>query len=353
MTAARYDAAALHAFARQLCEKAGMQAPQAQSVSEILVEGDLLGHTTHGLQLLAPYLRDLQAGKMLGGGAPAVVADRGSALTWDGRFLPGPWLVTHAMEQAFARMAEHPVMTVSIRRSHHIGCLAAYLERATDRGLVMLLMCSDPSVASVAPFGSHAPRFTPNPLAAGFPTDGLPVLIDISASTTTNGMVNRLQKGGKGEKLGGPWLIDNQGNASDDPAVTFTDPPGALLPLGGMELGHKGFGLALIVEALTSALAGYGRADDAKGWGASVFVQIIDPAAFGGSERFQRETGWLAEACRSAPVKEGGSAVRMPGERGLRLREKQMKEGVELHPDILPGLQPVAEKLGVTLPNAL
>lgn len=330
-----------------------MQAPHGQAVADILVEGDLLGHTTHGLQLLAPYLRDLQAGKMLAGGEPDVIADRGSALTWDGRFLAGPWLVTHAMEAAFARIAEHPVVTVSIRRSHHIGCLAAYLKRATDRGLVMLLMCSDPSVASVAPFGSHAPRFTPNPLAAGFPTDGLPVLIDISASTTTNGMVNRLHKGGKGEKLGGPWLVDNQGNASDDPAVTFTDPPGALLPLGGMELGHKGFGLALIVEALTSALAGYGRADDAKGWGASVFVQIIDPQAFGGRAAFERESGWLAQACRSAPVKDGASAVRMPGERGLRLREKQLKEGVELHPDILPGLQPVAEKLGVPLPAAL
>ena len=348
----RYPAPALRAFASTLLQRAGLAPDRADPVAEILLEGDLLGHTTHGLQLLGPYLKALEAGTMTRGGEPEVVADRGAAVTWDGRFLPGPWLVLRALAAAFARMADHAVTTVAIRRAHHIGCLAAYLKRATDRGFVILLTCSDPSVASVAPHGAVAGRLTPNPLAAGFPTDGLPVLIDVSASTTTNGLVARMNRAGKGERLPGPWLVDAQGNATDDPAVMDANPPGAILPLGGLELGHKGFALGLLVEALTAALAGHGRADGESRWGASVFLQVIDPGAFGGREAFARETGWLANACRTAPVKRGGSPVRLPGERGLRLRDQQLAEGVALHPETMTSLRPWAAKLGVGLPAA-
>jgi L-lactate dehydrogenase len=347
---ARHPAPALRAFASQLLRRAGLADNRADDVAAILVEGDLMGHTTHGLQLLGPYLQSLKDGTMTADGQPEVVADREAALTWDGNFLPGPWLVLRAMGVAFARLPEHAVVTVAIRRSHHIGCLAAYLKRATDRGYAMLLLCSDPSVASVAPFGAIGARYTPNPLAFGYPTGGPPVLIDVSASTTTNGLVGRLNRAGKGERLPGPWLVSNAGEATDDPAAFLAEPPGAILPLGGMDLGHKGFGLGLLVEVLTSALAGYGRADGEKKWGASVFLQLIDPAAFGGREAFVRETGWLAEACRTAPVKPGAPPVRMPGERALKLRDQQLADGVALHPEILPSLRPWAERLGVALP---
>src|SRR5699024_404515 len=80
----------------------------------------------------------------------------------------------------------------------------------------------------------------------------------ISASTT-NGMTGRLHA--NGEHLPGPWLVDHAGNATDDPAVLSRQTAGAILPLGGQDLGHKGFGLALMVEALTSAPGGFGRAD--------------------------------------------------------------------------------------------
>jgi LDH2 family malate/lactate/ureidoglycolate dehydrogenase len=143
-----YGAGHLRVFAETLLRKSGLTLGQAQQTAEVLLEGDLLGHTTHGLQLLAPYLRDIEAGRMCCEGEPIVIVDHAGALTWDGRFLPGPWLVLKAMEAAFERIAAHAVV---IRRSHHIACLAAYLKRATDRGLVMLLSCSDPGVASVAP----------------------------------------------------------------------------------------------------------------------------------------------------------------------------------------------------------
>jgi LDH2 family malate/lactate/ureidoglycolate dehydrogenase len=116
-----------------------------------------------------PYLAALDAGSMTRNGDPVVVADRGGAMCWDGRRLPGPWLVVRAIEQALARVPEHGVAAVAIRESQHIGCLAAYLERATSKGCMILLTCSDPSAASIAPYGGLQALFTPDPIAGRDP----------------------------------------------------------------------------------------------------------------------------------------------------------------------------------------
>jgi LDH2 family malate/lactate/ureidoglycolate dehydrogenase len=105
--------------------------------------------------------------------------------------------VVRAIEQALARVPAHGIAAVAIRESHHIGCLASYLERATSKGCMILLTCFDPSEASVAPYGGLQALFTPDPIAVGIPTDGDPVLIDMSASITTNGMTGRLHKEGR------------------------------------------------------------------------------------------------------------------------------------------------------------
>ncbi len=344
----------LLSFAQRLLEASGLAADRAATVAEVLVEGDLLGHTTHGLALLPGYLNAVATGGMAVSGAWETVSDRGASVLWDGRRLPGPWLVVQAINLALERAAAHGTATVVIRRSHHIACLAAYLARVTARGMVVVLQSSDPSVASVAPFGGVRAFITPNPIAAGFPTHidpalGDPVLMDISTSTTTNGLTGRLRA--EGRTLDHPWLLDADGQPTPDPAALFADPPGSILPLGGMDSGHKGYALGLLVEALTAALGGFGRADASEGWGAAVFLQVIDPAAFGGLDAFLRETTWLADAARATPPGPGVDAVRLPGARGLALRRRQRAEGVRLYPSIMPALAPWAERLGVIGPS--
>jgi L-lactate dehydrogenase len=347
----RHDAGALVAFAQALLARSGMRDDLASDVATILVDGDLLGHTTHGLAQLPGYLGEIEKGSMRTDGAPEIVLARPAAQTWDGGRLPGPWLALRALETASRMAATCGTGTVVIRRSHHIACLAAYLRRATDRGLVMLLACSDPAGASVAPFGGVSPVFTPNPIAAGIPTRGDPILLDVSASFTTNGLTQRLYAAGG--KLPHAWVQDAAGTPTDDPAVLFNEPKGTLLPLGGLDAGHKGFALALLIEALTAGLTGFGRADPAEGWGATVFVQILDPASFGGSEALLRQMQWLADACHAATPRAGVGRVRMPGERGLAMLREQSAHGVRLYPTILPALQSWAAKLGVPMPAAL
>jgi L-lactate dehydrogenase len=348
---ARYRAADLRAFVTALLAGLGLPEERAQVVAEVLLEGDLLGHTTHGLGMLPRYLQSLDEGGMAREGEPQSLADAGAAVTWDGRYLPGPWLVRRAIAFARERLVGRPQVTVVLRRSHHIGCLQAYLKPVTDEGLIILLTCSDPAGGGVAPHGGVVPVITPNPVAAGLPTEAEPILFDVSMSTTTNAMTRRLFD--EGRRLPGAWLVDAEGRASDDPAILFGERPGAVLPLGGLDLGHKGFALALLVEALTSGLAGHGRADEPHEWGASVYLQLIDPDRFAGREAFRREMTWIANACRAAAVPPGAPPVRLPGEAALARRARQLAEGVELYPTALSALAPWAQRLGVERPRPI
>lgn len=352
MTDARFAMTELEEFARQLLAAAGFEPEKAEVTARLLVAADALGHTTHGLQLLAPYIGEAEAGRMRTSGQPKVVADRPAALTWDGDRLPGVWLTDKALGEAMARAKELGTAMVSIRNSHHIACLAAFLTRATDAGMMAIISSSDPAVASVAPFGGRKPLYTPDPIAIGIPTPGDPILVDISASVTTNGLSGRLAAEGK--RMPHPWLLDADGNPTDDPNVV-ADPAagGSILPVGGLDHGHKGYGLALMIEALTQGLSGFGRSQAPTSWGAAVTVQAIDPACFAGFDAFTRETGWLADACRSNPPRPGVERVRLPGESGLKKRREAEAKGVALYPGIMAKLEALAAAHGIAVPKAL
>jgi LDH2 family malate/lactate/ureidoglycolate dehydrogenase len=347
----KFGASALLNFGNELLVSAGLPQERARDVAEVLLEGDLLGHTTHGFALLPAYLKSLADGTMAKEGEPEFIAEHESAFTWDGNYLPGPWLMRRAIALAQERLARLPVVTVAIQQCHHIGCLQAYLRPVTDAGLLILLSCSDPANRTVTPHGGVAPRFSPDPFAVGIPTNGEPILIDISMSTTANGLCQRLANAG--EKLPGPWIVDKDGQPSDDPRILFEGRGGSLLPLGGLDLGYKGFGLALFVEAMTNALSGHGRSTGVKRWGASVFLQLINPASFGGREEFLRETSFLAQSCRETQVPAGRPPVRLPGSGALARKTSQLSKGVELYPTIMPALVPFADALRVEVPKAL
>src|SRR5207302_7979920 len=132
----RYATEALIDFAFMLLTRSGVRNDIAQDVASILVDGDLLGHTTHGLALLPAYLSEIERGTMRRDGAATLINGRASTETWDGRRLPGPWLTLRALDRAIDLAARQGSGTVVVRRSHHIACLAAYAKRATDRGMI-------------------------------------------------------------------------------------------------------------------------------------------------------------------------------------------------------------------------
>lgn len=347
----KYQIESLIQFARKVLLEAGMREDRAAVISEILVEGDLLGHNTHGMKLLPAYVKEIQSGRMTLDGEPEIISDKGASLLMDGRYLPGPWLVNHALELCFSRISQQPTVTVVIRKSHHIACLGSYLKRITDKGLIGIILSSDPNHASVAPFGSFEPRYSPNPIAAGIPTLGDPILIDMSVSSTANGVVAKYLEEGK--TLPHQWLLNNKGEATNDPKQFFTSPPGSILPLGGQDLGYKGFGLGILIEALTSALGGYGRADHPTQWGGAVYIQVINPEAFAGLGALTRETSFFTDACRNSAPLSNGKGVFIPGYLELRSWERQLKQGIQLDNVIVQGIEGLATQFGIECPQEL
>jgi LDH2 family malate/lactate/ureidoglycolate dehydrogenase len=116
--------------------------------------------------------------------------------------------------------------------------------------------------------------------------------------------------------------------------------------------GHKGFGLSLLVESLTAGMAGHGRADPKEGWGATVHITVYDLNAFGGTQDFLRQMDHVADRCRQNIPIDPQRPVRMPGEKGLRLRHEQAAHGVRLHDSIAPSLAELEQKYQVWLKDA-
>jgi L-lactate dehydrogenase len=343
-----YDYAALRDFGATLGEKLGLAPERAKTQATVLLEADLMGHTTHGYALLPGFLGSLESGAVHAAGEPKVLADRGATVMWDADNLPGTWVMSQAVEEACTRAGKHGVVTVVLKNMGHVAALGAYLRMATDRGFTLTIMNSDPTMRTTSPAGAMEPQLAANPLAFGYPTEAEPILIDISTSSVANGWVRRWSAEGK--RLPGQWLLDANGMPTDDPNALFGTPRGSMLPLGGIELGHKGFALSLMVEVLTAGLCGAGRADKPTAGGTPVFLQVIDPTAFGGIDALKREASWLAEACRQSKPRPGVAAVRMPGDTAAARRTAQLDSGVELHPSIMPALKTWADRYGMAVP---
>lgn len=343
-----YAAQDVSTFATTLLVKAGMPADKAATVASILVEGELSGRSTHGLALLAPYLDQIAIKSMQVEGEPDVINDFGACLTWDGKKLPGPWLITRALAEAKDRAARFGIGAVSIRRSHHTASLGAYLKAITDEGYVAFITLTDPGFSSVAPFGGLTPVLTSNPFAFGAPNDDIPVIVDCSTSLATNGMVAKMHR--EGRQFDTPTLLDAQGNPSCDPAVITTNPPGSILPLGGLQAGHKGYGIGMMIEVLSGCISGYGRGSPNEGWSASVFILVMKPEAFAGADAFKAQMQALAAACHNATPRPGFGPVKLPGESSNIRRKNQLQHGMTLPPALLAAWQPWIQKFNVSLP---
>lgn len=340
----------LEAFAQALYAAAGMDADKAATVARLQVLTDAMGRRTHGLAMAPLYLADINKGGLRVTGQQQVISDNGISAVWDGDYLPGLWLVNEAIATLMPRAATHGIAAIAIRRSHHIGCLAALAKQAADRGFVALIANSDPAGQRVAPYGGTEALFTPDPFAVGYPGAGHPVLVDICASITTTSMTR--QKFAAGEQFEHPWLLDAEGRPTRDPAVLEQRTPrGSLQLIGGSEYGHKGFGLALMIEALSQGLSGHGRKDAPKRWGGNTFVQVIDPKLFAGADAFAEQMDDFSERCRSNRPIDPARPVRVPGDQAARSIAHAQQHGIDYDAATWQALETAAREWAVALPT--
>jgi LDH2 family malate/lactate/ureidoglycolate dehydrogenase len=342
-----YKVADLTSWATAILQKVGLELEPAAVIAKQLVDADLFGYSTHGLALLSAYAAELEAGKMTSRGQPDVISDFGAAAMWDAKRLPGVWTTHLAVVEACKKADRFGVGSIALRNSHHIACLTTFVEEPARAGKLVFVLTSDPGSSHVAPYGGTSRVFTPNPIAAGIPTTSDPILIDVSTSITTAAKCD--QAIATATPFPGPWLLDSEGKATNDARVMKSG--GSILPIGGTDHGHKGYGLSIVVEALTQGLAGFGRADKPTGWGACVQVLAFNPAAFGGAADFTRQTDWLVDACHGSRVPAGGAPVRLPGEAALKNKARGIAEGVPLGQTLASALEGLGQRLGIALPS--
>ncbi len=344
-----YATGPLRKYVSGLFEAAGLATPMADVVAEGFLEADLLGYPTHGINRVPANLRWLQTGETSRSGEPQVLTERSALANWDAHRLPGHWAMRCAVERAIRGAREAGVFTLTLRRCQHVACVAAALVPVVTAELIALVMVSSPGEAFVSPFGGSDRLFSNNPLAFTAPADGGPILFDVSMAITAGGQVARAAR--LGQLLPEPALNLPDGSVTADPNAL--EHGGAILPMGGRSHGHKGHALTLMTEVLSQALAGYGRGQvSGSSEQNSVFLQVIDPTAFGERADYDREVDHLVAMVEASRSDDPARPVRVPGRAAWRLRAHRLAEGVVLDSGILAELLPFGEAAGLRPPPA-
>ena len=302
------------AFAAALLVAGGAASSGARIVAEHLVESDHCGVHSHGLLRVPQYLDEMRLGELAGDLDPEVVDRRAARVLIDGRRAFGQVAAELALSEADTAASNYGVGLATVYRAGHAGRIGAYVERVAASGRCAVAFCAGPrSGHRVAPFRGVEGRLSTNPIAFGFPGDIGPVIADFSTSTVPEGVVRRLRDLGLPAPEGS--LQDAAGNATLDPSILYLDPPGTILPVGGPLFGHKGYALGLLVEAMTTVLAGENAADDER-LGNTLTVLVIAADA-----RLAAAGTALAEYVRSARAADQARPVLLPGDLERSARE--------------------------------
>ncbi len=320
MTAVTLAGDDLEALAAELLVAAGAPPEPARWVAELLVRAEAAGHGSHGLRLLPKYARRCRAGEIRADAEPVIERDEGATLALDGRLAFGQVAARSAVDLAVERARRHGVAVVTLRRSGHTGRLADYVERAAAAGAIAIMAANDSGASQVvAPHGSLEPRLATNPIAVGIPRARPPHLVlDIATSVASSGEIE-LRKA-LGNPIPASWAVGE-----------------TLLPAAG----HKGYGLALVVDVLAGVLSGAGFSEPEPGPDhQGVWVLALDVEHYLPLERFAADVERLLAYVRSA-----GPDVRVPGEGAA-----QRSDGLLVPAPVWAEIESLCNALGVAVP---
>src|SRR3954447_8052181 len=297
----------------------------------VIVDSDLAGHESHGMRRLAEYVQRWRDGKVVADARPRIDIDTGAVARLDGGSGFGQLVVRDATDLAVARAKEWGIAAIAVRRSSHAGRYADFCERAADRGVAILFFVNDAGAGQdVAPPGGLHPRLATNPIAAGIPRARTPHLVlDMSTSVVAAGRVAEWRD--RREPIPPHWVNET----------------GALRPVGGF----KGFGLALVAEALAGALTGAGTVTsnpehDDQG----VLVIALDIARLRPLDDFATEVEQFISYVRDVPLEHGAPAIRMPGETANETTRRREAAGVPVREFTWAALHRLAVEFDVAPP---
>lgn len=313
----------LRKLTEALLEKRRVPAESARLQADLLLEAELRGLPSHGMQRLPLLLSRLDKGLA----NPATRGNgtwlRGAFLSVDGERGLGPVVVMNAMRIMQSTLKETGLAVAAIRNANHIGMLAYYAEAAASDGLISIVMST--SEALVHPFGGTQAMLGTNPVAIGIPAGGDPFVLDLATSVVSMGKINNHAI--RGLPIPPGWAVDRDGRPTTDPHAAKT---GAIAPFGDA----KGYGLGLAIELLVAALAGsslapdvHGTLDDIHPANKGDLVILIDPSA--GAGRTAALAAFLDRLRLSRPL-DPARPVAIPGDGARARRAGTAQTGIEL-----------------------
>lgn len=305
-----------------------------------MVATDEWGIHTHGTKQLKPLL-DLRPDRMDPNAVAKRVAEGPAWAIVDGCYAIAPATSCYAMQVAIEKAKQAGVSYVGVRNSNHFGAAAYYANMAVREDMIGLSMSNTNPLVTVP--GGRLPVLGTNPFCYAVPAgEEKPAFLDMATSVVAAS--KPITARALGKKIPGDWLVDEHGIPTTDPS-RYPD-VGALLPMAG----HKGYGLALMIEILTAVITGAQVLDEVKLWlekhpgplsQGHAFI-AIDIAKIMSLDRFKARMDAVIREIRNAPKGQGHDRIYLPGEMEWERHERNVKEGMLLPEDVFQRLSALA-----------
>lgn len=339
-------AEALSSFAQAILEGLNVPERKARLVAASLVESNLRGVDSHGVQLLPYYVEQMEAGDMSKTADGHVISELGACLLYDGENGMGQPIAETCCAHGVRIAKEQGLSMVVARESNHFGAAAFWAKKYSSEGLVGIVMCN--ASPMVPPWQGRQPRVGTNPICMSIP--GGRWLLDMATTTVAAGKIYKAMINGQ-DTIPPGWAMDSEGvpTTSVDTALK-----GLVSPLGG----YKGSGLAMMVEILCAVLSGGAMSTELGGIrirGRAMRVSQtflgIDISRFLTLDEFARRMESLIAVVKSTPPAKGYEEVLVAGEPEWRIEAERRANGIPLEHGTWKSLTNAASRLSVAVPE--
>jgi LDH2 family malate/lactate/ureidoglycolate dehydrogenase len=316
----------LRQLGRRAFQGLGLTHSDAEKVANVLVLADLFGLTTHGLSRIESYGERLESGGINATAEPTMETVAPAIARIDGRNAVGPLVGMAALEAGIEMARQFGISLVLARGSNHFGPISPYSYIAAEQGFASIIGSN--ATTTIAPSGGSDARLGNSPLGFGVPNpDGSHFMLDMAMSVVARAKIRNALKGG--ESIPDSWATDVNGKPTTDPRAALD---GFLLPIGG----HKGYGLALVVDLLAGLLSDAAYLTHVKSWvdapgepqNLGHFFIFIDTTRLGSTEWLKDRMTDFASILHQSPAVDSGSPVIVPGEIELKKMRRYLHEGV-------------------------
>jgi L-2-hydroxycarboxylate dehydrogenase (NAD+) len=340
----------LKAFIHEAMVRLGLPEADAMTVATLMAQADLQGSDGHGVSRLPQYARRIKAGGFNVRPDIRVVREHPSTALVNGDNGMGHLVMTRAAAIAIEKARTTGIGWVNSQFSNHAGPASLYARMPLAHDMIGLYFAVG-NANHLPAWGGLDMLLSTNPIAAAIPAgDEKPIVLDMATTVAAYGKVKT--KALRGETMPVGWMIDRAGKPLTDP--TRAD-EGMLLPLGGMEAGYKGYGLALIIGLLAGTLGGAAMGkdvvdfnhDDDSVTNTGQAIAAINIAAFGDVEVFKASVDTLVRDLRGSSRMPGVERISLPGERSHEARVTRGRDGIPIAPALLRGLDQLADELGM------